>query len=103
MSLNSRLKATNIIGQRKAFYRQRIPESSCARKETADMDILKKAVSNTKKLVKEMKKTLPNEISVLINRMLKKSSKTGKKTDLVAWKITIIFCLNAKDESKGTL
>ena len=35
--------------------------------------------------------------------MLKKSSKTGKKTDLMAWKITIIFCLNAKDESKGTL
>ena len=29
MSVNSRLKATKIIGQRKAFYRQKIPESSC--------------------------------------------------------------------------
>ena len=28
------------MGQRKAFYRQRIPESSCARKETVDIDIL---------------------------------------------------------------
>ena len=26
MSVNSRLKATKIIGKRKAFYRQRIPE-----------------------------------------------------------------------------
>ena len=40
MSVNSRLKATKIIDQRKAFYRQRIPESSCARKETVDIDIL---------------------------------------------------------------
>ena len=37
MSVNSRLKATKIIGQRKAFYRQRIPEFSCERKETVDM------------------------------------------------------------------
>ena len=36
-SVNSRLKAIYIIGQRKAFYRQRIPES---RKETVDIDIL---------------------------------------------------------------
>ena len=40
MSANSRLKATKIIGQRKAFYRQRIPEFSRARKETVDIDIL---------------------------------------------------------------
>ena len=33
-------KATTIIGQWKAFYRQRIPEPSCARKETIDIDIL---------------------------------------------------------------
>ena len=39
MSVNSGLKATKIIGQRKAFYRQRIPEFSCARKETVDIDI----------------------------------------------------------------
>ena len=40
MSVNSGLKATKIIGQRKAFYRQRIPEFSYARKETIDIDIL---------------------------------------------------------------
>ena len=40
MSVDSRLKATKIIGQRKAFYRQRIPEPSCARKETVDIDVL---------------------------------------------------------------
>ena len=40
MPVNSRLKATKIIGQRKAFCRQRIPESSCARKETVDMEVL---------------------------------------------------------------
>ena len=40
MSVNSRLKATKIIGQRKAFYRQRILEPSCARREIVDIDIL---------------------------------------------------------------
>ena len=35
MSVNSGLKATKIIGQRKAFYRQKIPEFSRARKEIA--------------------------------------------------------------------
>ena len=40
MSVNSRPTATKIIGKRKAFYRQRIPESSCARKETVEIDIL---------------------------------------------------------------
>ena len=36
MPVNSRFKSTKIIGQRKAFYRQRIP----ARKEAVDIDIL---------------------------------------------------------------
>ena len=40
MSVNSRLKANKIIGQRKIFYRQRIPESSCARKGPVEIDIL---------------------------------------------------------------
>ena len=39
MFVNFRLKASKIIGQRKAFYRQRIPEPSCARKEALDRDI----------------------------------------------------------------
>ena len=39
MSVDSRLKTTKIIIQRKAFYRQRIPGSSCARKKSVDVDI----------------------------------------------------------------
>ena len=39
MSVNSILKVTKIIGQRKAFYAQRILESSYARNEV-DVDIL---------------------------------------------------------------
>ena len=31
VSVNSRLKAILIIGQRKAFYKPIIPESSCAK------------------------------------------------------------------------
>ena len=34
--VNCRLKVTKIIEQRKAFYRQRIPESRYARKETVE-------------------------------------------------------------------
>ena len=40
MSVNSRLTVSKIRGQRKSFYRQRIPEPSCARKETFVIDIL---------------------------------------------------------------
>ena len=51
MSVNSRLKATKIIGQRKAFYWQRIPESSCARKETVDIDILVTSTNGDRKIM----------------------------------------------------
>ena len=51
MSVNSRLKSIQIIDQIKAFYRQRIPEFSCARKETVDIDILIKS-RNGDKMVK---------------------------------------------------
>ena len=40
MFVNSTLKATKIIGPRKSFFRQRIPEPSCVRKETVEIDIL---------------------------------------------------------------
>ena len=39
VSVNSRLRATYIIGQRKAFQRQAIRESSCAKRETVGKDI----------------------------------------------------------------
>ena len=50
MSLNSRLKATKIIRQRKAFYRQRIAGSSCARKETVDINILVRSRNGDRKI-----------------------------------------------------
>ena len=40
VSSNSRLKAFYIIGQRKVFCIQMIPEASCTRKYTVDIDIL---------------------------------------------------------------
>ena len=51
MSVHSRLKATKIIGQRKAFSRQRIPESSCVRKETFDIDILVTSRNGDRKIM----------------------------------------------------
>ena len=51
MSVNSRLKATKIIGQRKVFYRQRIPESSCASEETVDIDILITSKNGNRKIM----------------------------------------------------
>ena len=53
----SRLKATKIIGKRKAFYRQRIPESSCARKETVDIDILVTSKNGDRKIMRSIRIT----------------------------------------------
>ena len=55
MSVNSRLKVTKIIGQRKAFYRQRIPEFSCARKETVDIDILVTSRNGDRKMMQSIR------------------------------------------------
>ena len=57
MSVNSGLKATKIIGQRKAFYRQRIPESSCVRKEPVDIDILVTFRNGDRKIMQSLKIT----------------------------------------------
>ena len=51
MSVNFGLKATQVIGQRKAFYRHRIPEFSCARKETVDTDILVTSRNGDRKIM----------------------------------------------------
>ena len=40
VSIKSRLKAIYIIDQKKAFCGQRIPESSCERKKTVDIETL---------------------------------------------------------------
>ena len=57
MSVNSRLKATQIIRQRKAFYRQRIPESSCVRKETVDIDITAASRNGDRKIMQSIRIT----------------------------------------------
>ena len=57
MFVNAILKATKIIGQTKAFYRQRIPESSCARKETVDIDILVKSRNGHRKIMQSIRIT----------------------------------------------
>ena len=57
MSVNSGLKATKIIGQRKAFYRHRIPEFSCARKETVDIDILVTSRNGDRKIMQSIRIT----------------------------------------------
>ena len=57
MSVNSRLKATKIIGQRKAFYRQRIPGSSCAKKETIDIEVLVTSGIGDRKIMQSIRIT----------------------------------------------
>ena len=57
MSVNSRLRATKTIGQRKAFYRQRISESSCARKETLDIDILVTSRNSDRRIMQSIRTT----------------------------------------------
>ena len=56
-AVNSGLKATKIIGQRKAFYRQKIPELSCARKETVDIDILVTSRNDDRKIMQSFRIT----------------------------------------------
>ena len=55
--LNSTLKATKIIGQRKAFYWQKIPGSSCVRKKTADIDILVTTRNGDRKIMQSFRIT----------------------------------------------
>ena len=57
MSVNSRFRATIIIGQRKAFYRERVPEPSYARKETVDIDILVTSSNGDRKIMQSIRIT----------------------------------------------
>ena len=65
MFVNSRLKAIYIIGQRKSFYRQRIPESSCSRKETVNINFLVTSRSGDRKIMQSIRITSrpPSRIS----------------------------------------
>ena len=55
MSVNSGLKATKIIGQRKPICRPRIPEFSCVRKETVDIDILVTSRNGDRKIMQAIR------------------------------------------------
>ena len=57
MSVNSGLKATKTIGQRKAIYRHRILEFSCARKETVHIDILVTSKNGDRKILQSIRIT----------------------------------------------
>ena len=57
MSVNSRRKATKIKSQRKAFYWRRIPEFSCTRKETVDIDILATSKNGDRKIMQSIRIT----------------------------------------------
>ena len=57
MSVSSGLKATKIMGQRKAFYRLRIPEFSSARKENVDIDILVTSRNGDRKIMQSIRIT----------------------------------------------
>ena len=55
MSVNSGLKASKIIGQRKPFYRQRIPEFTFVGKETVDIDILVTSRNGHRKIMQSIR------------------------------------------------
>ena len=46
-----------MAGQRKAFYRQRILDSSCARKEIVDIDILIPSRNGDRKIMQSLRIT----------------------------------------------
>ena len=57
MSVNFRLKGSKIIGLKKAFYRQRVLESSCVGKETVDIDILVTSTNGHRKILQSIRIT----------------------------------------------
>ena len=57
MSVNAIRKAIQIMDQRKAFYKQRISEFSCARKETVDIDILVTSRNGDRKIMQSIRIT----------------------------------------------
>ena len=84
MSLNSRLKAIQIIGERKAFYRQRIPDSSCARKETVDILVTSKryrAISGERNFIERNKTSIFLETVLAIEIMYEPQSNSEEKVN----------------------
>ena len=81
MSINSRLKTTKVIGQRKTFYGQRIPESSSARKETVDIDILVTFSNGDRKIMQSIRIT---------SRPTSRNSKWNQLTQFLRTSINVI-------------
>ena len=79
MSVNSGLKATKIIGQRKAFYRKRIPEFSRVRKETFDIDILITYRNNDRKIMQSIRITSSPPLRKRKSNQLSQLSRTSTK------------------------
>ena len=55
--MNSRIKATYIIGQWKTFFWQIISGFSCGRKETVDIDILATSRNGDRKIIQSIQIT----------------------------------------------
>ena len=55
VSVDSRPTAIQIVGQGKAFYGQRIPESSCAKKGNVNIDILVISRNGDKKIMESIR------------------------------------------------
>ena len=81
MSINSRLKTTKVIGQRKTFYGQRIPESSSAGKETVDIDILVTFSNGDRKIMQSIRIT---------SRPTSRKSKWNQLTQFLRTSINVI-------------
>ena len=70
MSVNSRHKSTKIIDQRRALYRQGIPDYSCASQGTVDIDILVTSTNRHRKIMqsiitsKEVEPVQPLQVSI---------------------------------------
>ena len=97
MSVNSGLKATKIIGQRKALYRQRIPEPSCGRKETVDIDILVTSRNGDSKIMQSIRITSRPPSS---KRKCKRREKISFETCLQKSPRKITFKTNLTKEAK---
>ena len=57
MPINVRLPAILIIGQRKAFYWQKIPHPNCVQKEVVNIDILMASRNDYRKSMQPIKIT----------------------------------------------
>ena len=55
MSANSRLKVCLDQTSNQTFYRQRIPECNCARKETTDIEILLTSRNGDRKIMQSIR------------------------------------------------